>query len=163
MPQNAIHYRGKRRRHRPLHIDNLAVFVGIHWLQFNVTRQWRDCRRVDQRQADMTIHDGANAGVNRSAERNQFDGVKTFARNVDLRKPTMRIGGCIAMSGKMFGCGDNAGVLRAINKCGNEPGDIFWIFAVRSDVDYRVRRIVVDVGNRRVNLLHAKGARFASS
>src|SRR5947208_3116064 len=28
-------------------LPEIAVFVGIHWLQFNVTRQWRDCRRVD--------------------------------------------------------------------------------------------------------------------
>src|SRR5258707_10913886 len=67
------------------------------------------------------------------------------------------------MTGKMFSRCDHARVLRAFDKRGDKPRYVRRIFAVRTDIDDRIGRVVIYVGDRRVNLLDAERARFARS
>ena len=75
----------------------------------------------------------------------------------------MRISGRVAVAGEMFGRGDHARVLRAFDKRRDKPRYIRRIFAVRTDVDDRVGRVVIHVRHRRVNLLDAERPRLARS
>src|SRR5215510_14433444 len=74
----------------------------------------------------------------------------------------MRVGRRVAMSRKMLRRSDHAGVLRAFHKGGDETGHVDWVFAIRSDVDDRVGRVGVDIRYRRIDLLNAHCACFAS-
>ena len=74
----------------------------------------------------------------------------------------MRIGSRIAMPGKMFCGGNHAGMLRACDEGCDKSADVDRIFAIRANVDDRIRGVVVYVRHRRVNLLNAHGSRFAA-
>ncbi len=76
----------------------------------------------------------------------------------------MAVDAGIAVARKMFG-GNQHHVLgigvRAVDVGGHVLRDFLRILAVRADVDHRILRIVVDVGNRREDPLDAQRARFA--
>ena len=70
----------------------------------------------------------------------------------------------IAVTGKMFG-GHQHSILRigmrAFDVRGHIPRHLLRILAKRSDVDHRIRRIVVHIRHRRENPLHAQSPSLA--
>src|ERR1043166_10331587 len=60
----------------------------------------------------------------------------------------------------MFCGGNHATALRAFDERSHKTPDRLRIFTERTNVDYWIRGIVVDVSYRRINLLHAERDRF---
>ena len=75
----------------------------------------------------------------------------------------MRIGGRVSVAGKMFRRRNHARMLRALDKRRDKPRYVRRIFAVRTNVDDRIGRVVIHVGHRRVDLLDTERPGFARS
>ena len=110
----------------------------------------------------MTRHHRADARVNGRLKRNKLDCVQALATNIDLRKSAVRIDRGVAVSGKVF-CGRNhARGLGAFGESRGKSRNLSRIFSVRAHVDDGIRGVVVDVNDRRKNLMYSECACFAS-
>src|SRR5882724_13079584 len=69
----------------------------------------------------------------------------------------MGVSSRVAMPRKVFCRYDHAVALRTLDEGRNETAHGLGILSVGSNINYRIRRVVVDVSHRRVNLLHAQG------
>ncbi len=110
--------------------------------------------------SNVRDHDARGAGGDAAPERRQFHRVETLARMRNDRQAEMRIDVGIAVPGKMLQRREHAGVLEAARKTRDHRAGLGRIFAERSNVDHRIARVVVDVGDRRKVDVHAERARF---
>src|SRR5205085_7328381 len=155
--QQFINYlRRERAGQRRVFDDDLFVSVSTSL----PVLAWRDRGRLDLRQTDVPRHDRADACGNRRAEWYEFNRVEPRARHVDDGQAAMRVNGRVAMTGKMFGSGDDARALRALDEGCAHRGDCLRVFAVRAHVDDRVRGVVVDINHRREDLRDAERTRL---
>ena len=73
----------------------------------------------------------------------------------------MRVGRRVAVAWEVFGGGDDALALRALDEGGDEARHLRGVFAETADVDDGVRGVVVHVGDGREELLDAERAGLA--
>ena len=66
------------------------------------------------------------------------------------------------MPGKMFRRRDDSVALRTLDKGGNKTSHCGGLLAIGTDIDNRIRSVVIYISNRRINLLHAQRARLMS-
>src|ERR1043166_3380861 len=75
----------------------------------------------------------------------------------------MRINCRVAVARKVFCCSDDSASLRSFSKSGSEASNVSRIFTVRPHVYNWIGSIVVDIDNRRKDVLDSHSARFTSS
>ena len=90
----------------------------------------------------------------------QLDAVEPRAVERDHRQAEMAVDVGVAVPGEMLERRDHPAVARAGDVGADQRGDARRILAVRADVDHRVARVVVHVGDRREVHLHAERARL---
>jgi len=94
-------------------------------------------------------------------KRHQLQRVEPFPVEGQHGQVAVRVDGRVAVAGEVLGRGDGAGVLHAAHEGAYHGGDQARVFAESADVDDRVQRVVVHVGHRRVELVHAQRTCFA--
>ena len=117
-------------------------------------------RRIERRQHDVRRHHRLGALLHAAAERQQLDAVEPRAIVGDHRQAEMAVDVGVAVAGEMLDRRDHPAVARAGDVGADQRGDALGVLAVRPDVDHRVARVVVDVGDRREVDLHAERARL---
>src|SRR5205823_13947550 len=104
---------------------------------------------VNLRESDVRGHNRADARAYGRAERDKLDGFETRARDVDDGEAAVRVGRSVAVSGEVFGRGDDALALRALDEGRDEARHLRGVFAETADVDDGVGGVVVHVGDGR--------------
>src|SRR5690606_7000945 len=107
---------------------------------------------------DVGAHDAGDARGDRCAERRELDGVDALGAGGDDGEVDVRVDARVAVAGEVLGGGQRAVLLEPADVRGAEARDVGRIFAVAARVDDGVRRVVVDVDDRRVDHVHADGA-----
>ena len=117
-------------------------------------------RRVEGRHLHVRHHGGAGAGGDAVAERRQLDAVEPGAIVRHRRQAQMRVDSRVAVAGEVLQRGDDAAGLQPLDSGAYQRAHPRRILAERPDVDHRIARVVVDVGDGREVDVHADGARL---
>ncbi len=111
-------------------------------------------------QLDVCGHHGCGAFVDAAPEWHEFQLLQPRSVERDDGQSEVAVDVGIAVSREVLDGRDHAAVARAGNVRGDQRGNPRGVLAVRSRVDHRVARVVVDVRDRREVHLHAERARF---
>ena len=105
-------------------------------------------------------HHGIHAGLDRAPERRQLNRVEPGAVAGDLREAKMRIGGGVAVSGKVFCRDQHAAFVSAPDVRRHQIADLMRVFSERARVDDGIRRIGIHVGIGKEIPMHSDGPCF---
>ena len=93
----------------------------------------------------MEGHDCSNSGVHRCPERHELHGIETAPAHSYDREREVRIHASVAVTRKMLSCRDHAVILQPVNERNAHSRCQIRILTIRSGVDDRIIRIVIDV------------------
>ena len=116
--------------------------------------------RIQRRHGHVRHHHRIHSGCNRLAKRRKFDGIQARPISAHARHSQVRVGGRVAVSGKMLHRRQHAALMRALDICGDHVADLLRILSKRTRVDDGIRRIRVHVRIRKEIPMHPDRARF---
>src|SRR6195256_6125334 len=105
----------------------------------------------------MPGHDSARASRDSRTERGELDAVQMRAVARYSRQIEMRIGACVAVTGKMFRGRQPAVFFDTAYECRDELGHARRVFAEGARVDNGIAGVAVDVGIGREDPRNARG------
>src|SRR5215471_2955298 len=108
----------------------------------------------------MSGHDRAHPGRDRGPERDELDLLQPLPRNLEHRERPVGVYACVAVPRKMLHGRDDAARLDASNERRDVPGHLLRVLAEAPDIDDRVVRVDVDVGDGRVDLVETDRPRL---
>ena len=72
----------------------------------------------------------------------------------------MRVNGSISVAWEVFGSRDRARTLGTFSERSGESTDFHRILTIRANIDHGIRGVIVNVDNRREDVLNPEGSRF---
>ena len=144
-------------RHDPVKFHLILEQIGHH-----ARRRGRHPVRIrfESGHAYVRHHDRVHARIDRLLEGRQLDRLQVCHVAVDARHAQVRIGGRIAVAGKVFRRRKHAAFMRALDVGRHHLPHRLRIFAERTRVYDRVDGIGIHVGHREEIPVDADGARF---
>src|SRR5438477_6434107 len=98
----------------------------------------------------MKGHDGPNATIHSFLKWYQLDTIEPISAHRHDRQRQMRVYTCIAVTWEVLTRRNHPVALKSPDESGAETGNEPRILPIRSRVDYRIGRIVVDIEHRSV-------------